>query len=159
MRVLSKAELRRRRRVKQETHYSPVAFKGLRKPRARQNYNSVDTKTIAAKQSEGLAKYKRGVQRRCRVKWLWEVYANPSKAKLHQHQYLNGTSKRSKGLRPFKGIIEIYASVIQYLEELGQMYVNVMLARPLRTKLVMPLPLRAIDLSLTHSLLQQSHCR
>jgi hypothetical protein len=33
------------------------------------------------------------------------------------------------------------------------MYVNVMLAQPLGTKLVMPLPLGAIELSLAHSLL------
>lgn len=124
MQIPSKAELHRRRRVKQESHHGPVASKGLRKPRARQNYNGVDTETMIAKQNEGSAEYGRGVQRRCRVKWLWEVHAYPSKAELPWHWYSNGTSKRSKGSGPFRGTIEIHASVIRHLEESGQMYAN-----------------------------------
>lgn len=148
MQIPSKAELHRRRRVKQESHHGPVASKDLRKPLARQNYNGVDTETMVAKQSEGSAEYGRGVQRRYRVKWLWEVHADPSKAELYRHWYSNGTSKRSKGPGPFRGTIEIHASVIRHPEESGQMYVSVMLVRPLGVKPVMPLPLGAVDLSL-----------
>jgi hypothetical protein len=61
MQIPSKAELHRRRCVKQELHHGPVASKGLRKPLVRQNYNGVNTKTIVAKQSKELAEYRRGV--------------------------------------------------------------------------------------------------
>lgn len=53
------------------------------------------------------------MRRRCRVKWLWEIHVDPSKAELHRRRYSNGTGKRGKGLAGglFGGNIEIYASV------------------------------------------------